>query len=858
MRVDPKTLVRRLTPSATRLLESAVGAAANAQHYEILVEHMLIPMLSIDDGEAARLLAHAGIDRRALLVRIERMLSHMRSGNAGRPTFSESLFQWFEDAWLLASLDYNESKIRSGVLLMQFIRRADRYCGEEVPEFEGIEKDKLKKELVDVLATTSEAVEAASPSGGGAAGGPARAGAPSSESALGRFTTNFTEDARQGRIDPIFGRHREIRQMIDILSRRRKNNPIIVGEPGVGKTALVEGLALSIVEGDVPDHMKNMELIGLDLGALQAGASVKGEFENRLKAVISEIKASPKPVILFIDEAHMLIGAGGAQGGGDAANLLKPALARGELRTVAATTWAEYKKYFEKDAALERRFQPVKVDEPSEHDAIVMMRGIAPIYEKSHGVRIRDEAIVAAVQLSSRYISGRQLPDKSVDLLDMTAARVRVARRTKPEDLVELEQKAMGLEREITSVQRDLDEGKKELAEPLEKLRHKLTETHEAAAKLREKWGADTEAAEKLIALRAEQPNSPEAQADLASDSLISIDVDAEAVARTVASWTGIPIGKMKADNVKAVLALDKTLKERVIGQDHAIEAVSEAVRMSQAGIRDPNAPIAVFLFCGTSGVGKTETALALADLLYGGERFMTTINMTEFQEKHSVSRLIGSPPGYVGYGEGGLLTEAVRQRPYSVVLLDECEKADPEVLNLFYQVFDKGMLSDSEGRQIDFKNTIIILTSNLATDTIMEMNRRDEIPTNEAVLEAIRPALNKHFKPALVARMNVIPFRPMDPASMQQITKLKLRKLVKRIEVSHNASVTVSQEVIEEIARRCTEADTGARNVDHILRGSLMPAIARELLERMAREEKTKKVDIGLSPTGNWRIDFE
>lgn len=857
MRVDPKTLVRRLTPSATRMLEAAVGAAANGQHYEILVEHMILPILAQEDGEGAKLLSQIGLDRHLVTARIERLLQHVRTGNAGRPTFSQSLFQWFEDSWLYASLEFGESKIRSGVLLAQFIRHADRYTGEEIPEFDKVEKERLKKDVADALSTTTESLEAAPAAGGGGASeGGARASG--GDSALGRFTTNFTEDARQGRIDPIFGRHREIRQMIDILSRRRKNNPIIVGEPGVGKTALVEGMALSIVQGDVPDHMKNMELIGLDLGALQAGASVKGEFENRLKAVISEIKASPKPIILFIDEAHMLIGAGGAQGGGDAANLLKPALARGELRTVAATTWAEYKKYFEKDAALERRFQPVKVDEPSEQDAIVMMRGIAPIYEKSHGVRIRDEAIVAAVQLSSRYISGRQLPDKSVDLLDMTAARVRVARRTKPEDLVELEQNAMALEREITAVQRDYDEGKKDLAELLEKTKHKLVETQAKTEALRAKWSADIEAAEKLIALRDSDPTSAEAQAELSKDSTVSIDVDADAVARTVASWTGIPIGKMKSDTIKTVLDLEATLKERVIGQDHAISAVAEAVRMAQSGIRDPNTPIAVLFFVGTSGVGKTETALALADLLYSGDRFLTTINMTEFQEKHSVSRLIGSPPGYVGYGEGGLLTEAVRQRPYSVVLLDECEKADPEVLNLFYQVFDKGMLSDSEGRQIDFKNTLIILTSNLGTDTIMEMNRREELPSNEEVLDAIRPALNKHFKPALVARMTVVPFRPVNVDSMGKITKLKMKKLVKRIEASHNAQVHIDDAVIEEIARRCTEADTGARNIDHILRGSLMPLIARELLERMARDEPFKKVEIGLSPTGNWRIDFE
>lgn len=875
MRVEPKTLIRRLTPTATRALEAAAGKANSGQYYEIVVEHMLFALAEPEEGDVARILHHYGQDRQRFLARISRVLERMRTGNSGRPVFSETLFQWFEDAWVVSSLELGAQRLRSGALFLQFVSTPGRYSAEVFPELDAISPSELKKELADIVAPSKESLEIgpeASSTGQGASGGRASAG----DEALKRFTTNYTEKARKGQIDPIFGRHREIRQLVDILARRRKNNPIIVGEPGVGKTALVEGLALAIAQGDVPSSLANIELLGLDLGLLQAGAGVKGEFENRLKSVIAEVQASPKPIVLFIDEAHTIIGAGASAGGSDAANLLKPALARGELRTVAATTWSEYKKYFEKDAALERRFQPVKVDEPSESDAVLMMRGLRDTYEKAHGVPIRDEAIVAAVRLSHRYISGRQLPDKAVDLLDTAAARVKIELDAKPDEVTSLELELAALERERNAIRRDFEEGHA-APEPgtLEGLEAKIAATQDALASMTARWKSEREAAHRLREARAALTSAKEG-ADIAAlksavdeavkayekaktgeERLVHADVDADVVARIVSGWTGIPVGKMKSDALQAVLSLEDRLRARVRGQEHAIKTVAEVIRTSKAGVGNPNTPVGVLLFVGPSGVGKTETALALADALYGGERFMTTINMSEFQEKHTVSRLIGSPPGYVGYGEGGVLTEAVRQRPYSVVLLDEVEKADLDVMNLFYQVFDKGVLSDGEGRLIDFKNTVVILTSNLATDLIMKAYEKDEPPTVEEVVAQIRPVLSKHFKPALLARMTIVPYAPISRPIMREITVMKLNALAERLRSAHRIETHFDDELVDELTRRCTEAETGARNVDHALRGSLTPAISRLLLERLVTGDLPRRIEVGLSPDGGWRIDF-
>jgi type VI secretion system protein VasG len=904
---ERKLLINRLTKTTRTMLESAAGRAMSSGHYEITPEHMLAQMLtSSAQSDCAALLTYLGKTPERILNQVERNLQRIKGGNGGRPVFSDLLFTWFTEAWLLSSLQRNETAIRSGVLLAQLIRRPGRYSADDYAELEGMTEAELLKAMDDALAATYEANEATPAAGPGQTTGADGRAIPSGDSALARYASNFTETAKQGRIDPIFGRHREIRQMIDILARRRKNNPIIVGEPGVGKTALVEGLALAIAEGDVPEALKNVQLWSLDLGALQAGASAKGEFENRLKAVISEVKSSPKPIILFIDEAHQIIGAGGQKGSGDAANLLKPALARGELRTIAATTWAEFKKYFEKDAALERRFQPVKVEEPSEADATVMLRGLRHAYEKSHGVIIRDEAVKAAVVLSNRYISGRQLPDKAVDLLDTTAARVRVERGAKPEALADLDNSVAALVREKTALERDIKDGNPELTERLKACEEEMAGTKDKAETLRGRWNAQREALDALIDARAKlavakgettteaasekggakpadakkEPPKAEVPAgpppDLATlekavrdaqakfdelageDPLVHADLDEDAVAQTVAAWTGIPIGKMKRDNVQTVLELDQRMRERVIGQDHAIQTVGEALRIAHAEIRNPESPIAVMLFVGPSGVGKTETALALADMLYGGERFLITVNMSEFQEKHTVSRLIGSPPGYVGYGEGGMLTEAVRQRPYSVVLLDEVEKAHLDVMNLVYQVFDKGQLSDGEGREINFKNTVVILTSNLATNELMQIYGSGENrPNPEEVVGKIRPVLSAHFKPALLARMTIIPYAPIDPKSMRTIVGLKMGKILKRLKEAHGITTTLTDEMIDEVARRCTEAETGARNVDHILRGTLMPLIARELLETLASNAEPSALEIAIGPDGDFRLNF-
>ncbi len=843
------------------------------------MEHVLAAMLDgPDEGDVARILARFGRDRTRLRDSVERTLQRMKTGNAGRPVFSESLFAWFENAWLLASIDAGAARLRTGALLAELVARSDRYLADSFGELEAIAADELKRELADLVGPSPESVEATGEAGSAAVGtgGPGRA-APGGE-ALARFTTSFTEKARRGEIDRIFGRDREIRQLIDILARRRKNNPIIVGEPGVGKTALVEGLAQAIVDGAVPEELQKVELVGLDLGLLQAGASVRGEFENRLKSVIAEIKASPRPIILFIDEAHTLIGAGGSPGGGDAANLLKPALARGELRTVAATTWAEYKKYFEKDAALERRFQPVKVEEPDEAAAILMLRGVRAIYEKAHGVPIRDEAVEAAVRLSMRYISGRQLPDKAIDLLDTSAARVRVETHAKPESLVELEARHAALVRQRASLGRDHADGGAIDDATLAGLDVQIVDVAALAEQTAARWTAERDAVLAVRAARAAlgelAPDAPAAATDKArgalaqtsaalaglrgEEPLVHLDVDADSVARVVASWTGIPAGRMKQGAIAAALTLEDRLRERVRGQETAIAAVAETVRIAHAGIRDPRTPVGVLLFVGTSGVGKTETALALADALYGGERSLITINMSEFQEKHTVSRLIGSPPGYVGYGQGGILTEAVRQRPYSVVLLDECEKADLEVMNLFYQVFDKGSLSDGEGRLTDFRHSVVILTSNLASEELARLHAGDEPPTLEQIIAAVRPVLSKHFKPALLARMSIVPFAPLARPVMRQIAEMKLRALADRLRANHAVETTFDAALVDELTRRCTEAETGARTVDHILRGSLMPRIARLLLERLADGAVPPRLAVSFAPDGDWRVEFE
>jgi len=870
--VDIKNLLNRLTPHCTRALEGAAGLCVSRTHYEVTVEHLLAKLLEEPQGDLPLILRQFDIDPIVVQRGVEQTIERLHTGNGGKPVFSPVLIQWFQDAWLIASIDLADERIRSGALLAALLAKPLQLAeGKYVDSLRPIGRDALMKQFGGIV---HGSVENAAPGERTAR----EEALPVGTTALSKFCTDFTGKAAAGEIDRVFGRDREISQMIDILARRRKNNPIVVGEAGVGKTAVVEGLALRMVQGDVPDILRDVAILGLDMGLLQAGAGVKGEFESRLKSVISEIKASPKPIILFIDEAHTLIGAGAQAGGGDAANLLKPALARGELRTVAATTWSEYKKYFEKDAALARRFQPVKLDEPSVETAVLILRGLKDTYEQAHGVVVRDDAIVAAAELSGRYISGRQLPDKAVDLLDTSAARVKILLTAKPSIIEDHERAIQALEREKKALERDSLHGAEIDRERKQGIDVRLADLHVELDELADRWRKEQELAQRLVELRRElgvtagQDGTEERHKEIKSEiailtvelntlqdgsPLVRIEVDPDVVAKVVSDWTGIPLGKVLRDQAGSVMQLENDLKKRIKGQDEPIRIIGETVRAAKAGLNDPSRPQGIFLLVGPSGVGKTETALAVADLLFGGDRFLTTINMSEFQEAHTVSRLIGSPPGYVGFGEGGLLTEAVRRQPYSVVLMDEVEKAHLDVVNLFYQVFDKGSLSDSEGREIDFKNTVLFLTSNLASEAISQLCSAGERPTPEALTEAIRPLLSRHFKPALLARMSIVPFYLLDPAFMKQIVTLRLEKLADRLLESHKMQLSYSGKVVECIAERCTEVETGARNIDHIMRGTILPQLSERILTRMGAGEMPATVRLDLAKDGNFSISF-
>ena len=871
--VELKPLIGRLNNYVKSALEDGAGLCISRNHYEITIEHLLSKMLSEPQSDMALLLRQFDIDAALLKREVDKSLDELRSGNGGRATFSPLLLELFQDSWLITSFNLNESRVRSGAILVAFVARATFYAtGDYGTTLRRLSRESLLAEFQKICANSIEARPPES-EGGRAGDAPAAGG-----SALARYCENFTEKARAGKIDPVFGRDKEIRQMVDILARRRKNNPICVGDPGVGKTAVVEGLALRVVQGDVPDSLKDITLLGLDMGLLQAGASVKGEFENRLKGVITEVKESAKPIILFIDEAHTMIGAGGTAGGSDAANLLKPALARGELRTIAATTWAEYKKYFEKDAALARRFQLVKLDEPDVATAVLIMRGLREKYEEVHDVVIRDDALVAAAELSSRYITGRQLPDKAVDLLDTSCARVKVLHTAKPDVLEDKERQMQALERERSGLERDRDNHQLYDAERLQEIAGLLQQLSGEAETLRALWVAQKEAAEALLnarkayqtaktqvtegesldALSSAIVAAEEAfKAAQGSQALIRIDVDPDVVAKVVSDWTGIPVGKMQRDQAAMVINMADILRKRINGQDYALQQIAETIKTAVSGLRDPQQPMGVFLLAGPSGVGKTETALSVADILFGDEKSTVIVNMSEFQEKHNVSRLIGSPPGYVGYGEGGVLTEAVRQRPYSVVLLDEVEKAHLDVMNLFYQVFDKGVLSDGEGKEIDFSNTVIFLTTNLASDVITEMTSGEARADSDTLLAAVRPILSNHFKPALLARMTVIPYVTLAQDALAGIVRLKLDKIVRRLAHNNSLQMSYSDAVVNCIAARCTEVETGARNIDFILRKNVMPLMSQEILSRMNSGEQPESLSLGVNEAGEFTVDF-
>jgi type VI secretion system protein VasG len=881
MSVNLRALIGKLNRDCRSIVESAAGLCLSRTHYDVEVEHWLIKALDQSDGDVAFLLKQYGVDRSRLSADLAKGLDRLKSGNARTPSLSPSLVKLLREAWTIGSVDYGAHTVRTGHVLLALLSDDDlrRMALDVSREFSKIPVDALRKDFVALTEhSTEDDGTAAAPDGAAAAsGGAPRPGGRTPN--LDQYTVDLTEKARSGKIDPVLGRDAEVRQVVDILTRRRQNNPILVGEAGVGKTAVVEGFASRVAAGDVPPPLRNVAVRTLDLALLQAGAGVKGEFENRLKGLIEEVKNSPTPIILFIDEAHTMIGAGGQAGQNDAANLLKPALARGEMRTLAATTWSEYKKYFEKDPALARRFQLVKVDEPSEDKCLLMLRGIVPSLEAHHNVRILDDGLDAAVRLSHRYLPDRQLPDKAVSVLDTACARLALGQNATPPAIEDAQRLLDDLEVQERVLRREAVTGSNH-GERLGQIAELRAATQERLTALTARWevekglvtrirtarealeaqaaaGATTEAMhdarEALTTLNAEldalQGETP----------LIRVCVDAGIIGEVISGWTGIPVGKMLRDQMTIALTLESLLGARVIGQGHALEGISRRIRTAKAKIEDPNKPIGVFLLVGPSGVGKTETALALSDLMYGGERNLITINMSEFQEAHTVSTLKGSPPGYVGYGEGGVLTEAVRRRPYSVVLLDEIEKAHPDVLELFFQVFDKGQMEDGEGREIDFKNTIIILTSNAGTDTLMKLTADPETtPGPEGLVKALKPEMDKIFKPAFLGRTVIIPYFPVRDEALKQIVRLKLGKVQRRLRETHRVALLHDETLVDAIAARCTEVESGARNVDNILTNTLLPEVSRMLLSALAEGTMPAAIRVAVADNGQFTYTTE
>jgi type VI secretion system protein VasG len=886
MSVNLKSLIGKLNHETRSAVEASAGICLSRTHYDVEIEHFLMKLLDAADSDAAMILKHFGVDRARFSKELTDALDRLKTGNARTPSLSPSFTKMISEAWLLGSVDLGATQVRTGHTLLALAVNDElrRLVRETSSEFQKISGEGLRADFYDIVADSVEESAALAPAEGEAR----RMGGPTPN--LDQFTLNLTERAKQGNLDPVLGRDFEIRQVVDILTRRRQNNPILVGEAGVGKTAVVEGFAMRIVQGDVPEVLKNVSIRTLDLALLQAGAGVKGEFENRLKGLIEEVKSSETPVILFIDEAHTMIGAGGSAGQGDAANLLKPALARGELRTIAATTWSEYKQYFEKDPALARRFQLVKVDEPSEDTCSLMMRSVAPHLEKHHGVRILDDGVDAAVRLSHRYLADRQLPDKAVSVLDTACARLALGQSATPPAVEDAKRRLDDLGIQERVLQREEAVGA-DHSERLAQIEIERAEIETRLADLTGRWEKERGLVSRIRELREqleaavekpggedgdeggakkEQPDPKKAREELdtlmkefkdiqGDEGLVPVCVDAEMVGQVISGWTGIPVGKMMRDEVETVLKLEDHLGQRIIGQGFALEQISRRIRTSRAGIEDPNKPVGVFMLVGPSGVGKTETALAISDLLYGGERNLITINMSEFQEAHTVSTLKGSPPGYVGYGEGGVLTEAVRRRPYSVVLLDEVEKAHPDVLELFFQVFDKGVMEDGEGRQIDFKNNIIMLTTNAGTDTIMKLTADPEtMPDHEVLVKALKPELDKTFKPAFLGRMVIIPYFPILDDAMKQIIRLKLGKIERRLMEIHKVSLKYDETMVDEVAQRCTEVESGARNVDNILTNTLLPEISIRLLESLADGAKPTAVTVSVGEDGVFQYAAE
>jgi len=840
IQIDLPTLVNRLHPIARHALESAAAHCVSLQEAEITVPQVLRQMVATPLSDVRLILNHAGVDLDELQALLDQRITSYQTVTQAYPSFSPLLVEWLQDSWLLASTEMEHGQLRSGVMLLTLLLSPLRYLTPAANRvLSPVNRELLRQNFAQWTSDSAEIPQCDKAND-------TAVGASVSDSLLTRYASNMTEQARSGKLDPVLCRDTEIDLMIDILCRRRKNNPIVVGEAGVGKSALIEGLALRIVANEVPQKLLNSELMTLDLGALQAGAAVKGEFEKRFKGIMSEIAQSATPIILFIDEAHTLIGAGNQQGGLDISNLLKPALARGELKTIAATTWGEYKKYFEKDAALSRRFQLITVSEPSADEATIILRGLRTIYEQAHGVLIDDEALQASAVLSDRYLSGRQLPDKAIDVLDTASARVAINLTSAPRQVSALQTQLHQQAMEIEILER---EQRLNLGSPSERL-HELCQQRQAIeqqlTELKTRWETQKHLVEQIIELRSqlltqEEPVGDEQTARLRAldielealqqhQTLVSAHVDKHQIAAVIAEWTGVPLNRLSQSELTVVTELPDYLGQQIKGQSTAIHCLHQHLLTARADLRRPGRPMGAFLLVGPSGVGKTETVLQIADLLYGGRQYLTTINMSEFQEKHTVSRLIGSPPGYIGYGEGGVLTEAIRQKPYSVVLLDEVEKAHPDVLNLFYQAFDKGELADGEGRIIDCKNVVFFLTSNLGYQTIV-----DNAAQPEQLNELLYPELAAFFKPALLARMEVVPYLPLDRSTLQTIIHGKLNRLDSLLHQRFNAEVVIDPQVIDEILLRATRAENGARMLESIIDGALLPPVSLLLLQKMA-----------------------
>ena len=861
---NPAILLRRLNPYSARAMEGAASLCQTRAHAEILPEHWLLKLLEQGEGDLAVLARRYTWDMDAIWQDLLTFMDKLPRSVRSRPQLSDAIQTLMQEAWLRASLA-GEEQIRSLHLLMALVEKpslircdglwplltlAQSQLERLHPVLDAQSDERLEVQQEESLNPPLSTRNDDRPRDMGVSGNNGLSDAL--RNALDKFTLDVTARARDGKIDPVFGRDNEIRQMVDILSRRRKNNPILVGEPGVGKTALVEGLALRVAEGNVPDSLKPVSVRTLDLGLLQAGAGVKGEFEQRLKNIIESVQQSPLPVLLFIDEAHTIIGAGNQAGGADASNLLKPALARGELRTIAATTWSEYKQYFERDAALERRFQMVKVDEPDDDAACLMLRGLKSRYAEHHGVHITDEAVRAAVTLSRRYLTGRQLPDKAVDLLDTASARIRMSLDTIPEPLTQLKVQLTALAMEKQALLEDIAVGKEAHHEPLAAIERDEVRIILQLDELETQYGAELKLTEQLLACRSDISRQAEI-ADLQqqlrgipqTNPLLGLDVDARTVATVIADWTGVPLSSLMKDEQTELLSLEHNLSKRVVGQDAALNAIAQRLRASKTGLTPENGPQGVFLLVGPSGVGKTETALALADVMYGGEKSLITINLSEYQEPHTVSQLKGSPPGYVGYGQGGILTEAVRKRPYSVVLLDEVEKAHRDVMNLFYQVFDRGFMRDGEGREIDFRNTVILMTSNLGSDPLMQLLEEQPEATESDLHELLRPILRDHFQPALLARFQTVIYRPLAMDAMRTIVGMKLAQVSTRLQRHYGISTHIDERLIDTLTMACLLPDTGARNVDSLLNQQILPVLSQQLLSHMAAKQKPSSLQL-------------